>query len=262
MTLRKQAQSDSDQTLEVGRVGNAAGDAPLVLLCEHASNAIPAEMNQLGISDEVAKSHAAWDPGARGVTDKLSKLLNAPNVQQTVSRLVYDCNRPFDATSAIPEKSEIFEIPGNVNLSVAARLERKKRYYDPFEEKAAQTVQIACNHHRTPLVVSIHTFTPVYFGKVRAVEIGVLHDEDARLVDQLLGTMQSEQTYQIERNEPYGPTDGVTHTIDIHATSRGLPAVMIEVRNDLLRDDAAEQVIANYLAQHLRIAMSRFFPGA
>lgn len=259
MSQHAQASPEVGRTQEVGLVGNSAGKSPLVLVCEHASNAIPPHLLQLGVTDDVVNSHVAWDPGAMGLTQKLSNLLNAPNVLQTVSRLVYDCNRPFNAPSATPEKSEIFEIPGNANLTNAARLDRKKTFYEPFREKVAHTIKLACDRHQFPLVVTIHTFTPIYFGKQRPVEIGVLHDLDVRLADQLLQTMQDDQAYVTERNQPYGPDDGVTHTLHTHAIGLSLPSVMIEVRNDLLRNDDAEQKIAEYLAQHLRLAIDFFF---
>ena len=92
----------------------------------------------------------------------------------------------------------------------------------------------------------MHSFTPVYFGKPRAVEIGILHDADARLADAMLAA--AGPAYRTLRNEPYGPEDGVTHTLKEHGLSNGVPNVMIEVRNDLIQDEAGQRVVADYLA--------------
>lgn len=216
---------------------NATGKGQVVLLCEHASNRIPDEYDGLGLSDVERLSHAAWDPGARALTLLLSEALDAVGVASTVSRLVYDCNRPPEAPSAIPEKSELIEVPGNRNLTQADRDARTAAVYVPFCAAVSQVLEA-----RGPdtVVVTVHSFTRVYFGQARKVELGLLHDEDSRLVDAMLGHADRIPHRQIERNEPYGPSDGVTHSLRLHALSRGLANVMIEVRNDLLRTD--EQV--------------------
>ncbi|WP_171174619.1 N-formylglutamate amidohydrolase [Ruegeria sp. HKCCD8929] len=213
---------------------NAAGRGRVVLLCEHASNRIPAEYDGLGLSEADRASHAAWDPGARTLTLRLSRALDAPVVASTVSRLVYDCNRPPEAASATPERSETIGVPGNVGLSQQARDARAAAIYAPFCKAVAQVLDA-----RGPetVLVTVHSFTPVYFGQPRAVELGLLHDEDSRLVDAMLDHVDHVPHRHTERNEPYGPADGVTHSLRLHALGRGLANVMLEVRNDLLRTD-------------------------
>ncbi len=210
---------------------NQAGKGRVVLLCEHASNHIPQEYDGLGLSEADRFSHAAWDPGALALTQVLSQALDAPVVASTVSRLVYDCNRPPEAASAMPEKSELIEVPGNVDLDQPQRDARIQSVYVPFCQAVAQVLDA-----RGPdtVVVTVHSFTPVYFGRPRAVELGLLHDEDSRLVDAMLDHVGQIPLRRTERNEPYGPADGVTHSLRLHALSRGLANVMIEVRNDLL----------------------------
>lgn len=218
---------------------NQTGQGRVVLLCEHASHRIPPEFCGLGLSDADRLSHAAWDPGARNLTLELSKALDAPVVASTVSRLVYDCNRPPEAASAIPEKSELIAVPGNVGLTQAQRDARKVVAYDPF---CAAVSKVVNQRRADTVIVTVHSFTPVYFGTPRTVELGLLHDEDSRLVDAMLNYVERIPHRRTERNEPYGPADGVTHSLRLHALSRGLPNVMIEVRNDLLR--ANEQITA------------------
>ncbi len=213
---------------------NQAGKGRVVLLCEHASNHIPQEYDGLGLSEADQVSHAAWDPGALALTQVLSQALDAPVVASTLSRLVYDCNRPPEAASAMPEKSELIEVPGNVGLDQSQRDARTQAVYAPFCQAVAQVLDA-----RGPdtVVVTIHSFTPVYFGQPRAVELGLLHDEDSRLVDAMLDHMDQIPHRRTERNQPYGPADGVTHSLRLHALSRGLASVMIEVRNDLLGNE-------------------------
>lgn len=237
---------------------NTNGAAPVVLVCEHASKFIPAYLNGLGLSAEAASSHAAWDPGALAVAKHLSAKLDAPLIAQGVSRLVYDCNRPPEAPSAMPEKSEIYEVPGNVALSDDQRLDRVNRYYRPFQEAIAHVIEAKRACGQLPVIITIHSFTPVYNGHRRAVEIGVLHDSDTRFADALLEALRTAEPYDIRRNEPYGPEDGVTHTLIFQAQSRGLLNVMIEVRNDLISTRADQSRIAEVLGETILQVLPQF----
>ena len=233
-------------TIQPFEVINPNGAGPVVILCEHASPHIPAVYDGLGLAAADRLSHAAWDPGALDLARHLSKALDAPVVASCVSRLVYDCNRPPEAASAMPERSELIEVPGNRGLSQADRDGRTQAIYQPFCDAVAQVLD-----RRGPetVVVTVHSFTPVYFGKPRAVELGLLHDADSRLADAMLGHAGKLANRKTARNEPYGPADGVTHSLQLHAVSRGLANVMIEVRNDLLAtEDMAAGMALDILA--------------
>lgn len=237
---------------------NTGGSAPVVLVCEHASKFIPEDLNGLGLSEEAANSHAAWDPGALPVAKLLSIRLNAPLVAQRISRLVYDCNRPPEAPSAMPARSEIYEIPGNVGLSDEQRQDRVTRFYRPFQSAVKQVIDAKQASGQQPVLITIHSFTPVYCGKKRAVEVGVLHDSDTRFADALLKALCPTDQYDIQRNEPYGPEDGVTHTLVDQAQSRGLLNVMIEVRNDLIEAQAGQEKIAELLGEAILQVLPQF----
>lgn len=227
--------------------------APALILCEHASGEFPTEFGNLGLSHDVMRSHVAWDPGALELGRQIGANLNAPLVAGGVSRLLYDCNRPPEAPDAIPAKSEIHDIPGNATLTTAERTRREVLIYRPF----CMAVDLAINVAQPQAIVTIHSFTPVYFGAPRAVEIGILHDADTRLADQMLVALrQSDHT--VRRNEPYGPQDGVTHSLKKHAQSRGLLNVMIEVRSDLIADQAGVDRIAQELTTALQVALGQF----
>lgn len=233
---------------------NPQGKGRVVLLCEHASNRIPDEYDGLGLAPEDRDSHAAWDPGALALSLQLSNALDAPVVAGTVSRLVYDCNRPPDAPGAMSEKSELITVPGNRNLTQNDRRARANAVYYPY---GAAVSQVLGSRGQDTAVVTVHSFTPVYYGQPRAVELGLLHDEDNRLVDLMLDQAGRLPHRHVARNQPYGPEDGVTHSLKIHAVSRGLANVMLEVRNDLLRTEENVSVMAQEILTLLEPALEQ-----
>ncbi len=228
-------------------VRNAEGAGRFLIVCEHASNAFPAEFGALGLDAAACEAHIAWDPGALGVARHLSDLLDAPLVAATVSRLVYDCNRAPDAPGAMAERSEIYDIPGNRDLDVDARVRRTEAVYLPFQ--AALTGQLARMLARRvrPVLVTIHSFTPVWFGVRREVELGIIHDADPCFAQALVAAAR-DLPLRVALNEPYSSADDVVHTLKLHATPHGLPHAMLEIRNDLIADSSSQETMAESLA--------------
>lgn len=251
MAIRGHESDDLPPTGKVVDVVNPAGAGGFVLVCEHASHFIPPELEDLGLSGDALLSHIAWDPGALAVAKVLSAVLDVPLVVPQISRLVYDCNRPPEAQSAMPAESEIYKIPGNAGLCAADRAARVEQFYEPFRDTLAATLQRSLSAGKEPILVTVHSFTPVYKGERRDLDLGILHDADARLADELLKLIGMEGELAARRNSPYGPQDGVTHTLSEHGVARGLPNVMIEIRNDLIRDAAGQQAMAARLANYL-----------
>lgn len=245
-------QASGDTNRPVFEVMNAQGASPIVLVCEHASAYMPPALNNLGLHGDVLISHAAWDPGALGVAQGLSASLNAVLVASCISRLVYDCNRPPGHAGAMPERSEIYDIPGNSGLSDATKTSRHDAYYLPFHTAVAAAMAARTK----PILVTMHSFTPVYHSQPRAVEIGVLHDKDTRLADAMLACATSHTDHLTLRNEPYGPVDGVTHTVAAHATPQNHPNVMLEVRNDLIQTPETQAAMARQLTGWLTQAVA------
>ncbi len=239
-----------DQVVEVI---NPAGRSSVVLVCEHASAFIPAEFDHLGLPEADRQSHVVWDPGALAVATRMSQRFDAQLVAGTVSRLVYDCNRPPDAPDAMPAQSEQITVPGNAGLSQADRDARVAKYYMPFRD--VLTARIA--QAESPVIVTIHSFTPVYHGQSRTVEIGILHDSDARLADAMLDCAKQHTSMNVERNQPYGPADGVTYTLKEHGMSGGHLNVMLEIRNDLIATHAAQRAMADILVDWVADAFAR-----
>lgn len=225
-------------------VVNSGGASPIVLVCEHASNVIPRALGNLGLSDDDLQRHIAWDIGAAATARLLSNLLDAPLVLQQYSRLVYDCNRPPESDSAMPALSEVFEIPGNRLLLPEARQARVREIYRPFHHTIEDLLDARAARSQPTLVVSIHSFTPVYKGKARDFDVGFLFDRDNWMANFLFKAFPADRA---RLNEPYGPKDGVMHLLNIHAAPRGLPHLMIEIRNDLIAAQGGQHTWANRL---------------
>lgn len=232
---------------EAVEVVRQSGRGRFILVCEHASNAIPASLGNLGLSPEALDSHIAWDPGALAVARHMSRLLDAPLVAGRLSRLVYDCNRPPEAPDAISNRSERHVVPGNANLDDADREARIAHVYEPFRNALTGCLDA---HPCPPVLLTVHSFTPVYHGARRDVELGVLHDVDNRFADALLAQAEAEADLVVRRNAPYGPDDGVTHTLFEHGIRLGLLNAMLEIRNDLIAELPAQKAMAERLSRY------------
>ncbi len=235
------------------RVVNENGSSPFLLICEHASNLLPTALNTLGLRSEDLSRHIAYDIGAAGVTETLAKLLNCTAVLQRYSRLAYDCNRPPEAPGAMPEKSEVYDIPGNRNLTPHDKLKRVNEIYRPFINRIAEVIDTRTCHGQHTICVSVHSFTKNYFSKDRDVELGLLFDRDPWLANHLA---RSFPQFDTRLNEPYGPKDGVMHLMNQVASPRGLKHLMIEIRNDLINNTRGQQEWAQRLSVPLIQAVS------
>lgn len=233
-------------------VDNAEGQSRIVLVCEHASNSFAPEFGTLGLDDTARAAHIAWDPGALGLARHLSAHLDAVLVHAPVSRLIYDLNRPPHSPGAMAERSEIFDIPGNRGLTADQRADRVQAVYLPFHQTLHAVLAERLARGLAPVLVTVHSFTPIYHGTPRAVEFGVIHDTDPTYARAVLAGVSG---LTAALNEPYSAADGVTHLLRLHATPYGLPHAMMEIRNDLIADDAAQAAMAARLAPALSTAL-------
>ncbi|MDH3241038.1 MAG: N-formylglutamate amidohydrolase [Alphaproteobacteria bacterium] len=231
-------------------VTNPAGRSSAVLVCDHASNRTPRCLGTLGLGPADLLSHIAWDPGAAMVARRLSELLDAPLVESGYSRLVIDCNRPLDSPESIPEQSAGVSIPGNRRLSAEDRARRIEALFTPYHDAIRKVVD--ARGDRPGLLLSIHSFTPVFGGRRRPWSIGLSYGRDERLVKLLLGAMTGDETVQVGENEPYSIDDETDYTIPVHGEARGLPHVLIEIRQDLLTTPADAARWAGRLAEAFR----------
>lgn len=241
--------------MDAVKIHNKTGNSQILLVCEHASNLIPEDLDNLGIDQTVQQAHVAWDIGAYGVAKNLADFLDATLIHPNFSRLVYDCNRAPDSATAIPAKSEIYDIPGNQNLSDAQYQARVDRFYTPYWNCLSDLVTDRVQAGLSPVIVTIHSFTPIYHGQKRATEIGVIHDQDQRYVDRLLASTDQQTDFSFTRNQPYGPSDDVTHTLVHQAMAHNLENAMIEIRNDLIDTDLKQENMAKFLSPYFKKAL-------
>lgn len=240
---------------QVVTVENPEAPGPFVVVCEHASNAFPARWGDLGLSAGQKAAHIAWDPGALGLAQSLAAGLEAPLVAATVSRLVYDLNRPPQSAGAMAARSELHDIPGNAGLPTADRVARTEAIYLPFHATLRALIARRLAAGQATALVTVHSFTPVYNGHHRAVEFGIIHDADPALARAVLA--QAAQLPLISRlNEPYSAADAVTHTLALQAIPQGIRNVMLELRNDLIATPEAQQAMGRTLAPLLRAALA------
>ncbi|MDP3959755.1 MAG: N-formylglutamate amidohydrolase [Pseudorhodobacter sp.] len=256
------AHGNAPQTCFPARIERPDAAGRIVLVCEHASNAFPAPWGDLGLTAAQQRAHIAWDPGALAVAQGLAQRLQSCLVHAPVSRLIYDCNRAPDQPGAMAARSEVYDIPGNIALDPAARAVRAATVYLPFHEALRGVLARRIALGLAPVMVTIHSFTPVYLGQSRTVEFGVIHDADPTLARAVLAAALAQTRLRAELNAPYSAADDVTHTLRLQATPYGLANVMLEIRNDLIATPTAQEAMAERLAPVLLQALATFDTGA
>ena len=236
---------------------NEAGPSPFFLTCDHAGRLIPLRLGGLGLPEAETFRHIAWDIGIGAVGELLSRLLDAAVIRQTYSRLVIDCNRDPAAPSSIPEVSETTEIPGNRSLTPADRAARATAVFRPYHDRIAAALDARKAAGRDTALIALHSFTPVFKGEARRWHAAVLFNRDPRLARLLAGLLRAEGGLTIGENEPYAVSDLTDYTVPIHAERRGLPYIEIEIRQDLIADEAGQAAWAERLARLLPAAYAR-----
>jgi predicted N-formylglutamate amidohydrolase len=231
---------------------NEAGGSPFLLTADHAGRRIPRALGDLGVSAAERERHIAWDIGIEGVARRLSAALDATAVVQVYSRLVIDCNRDPGVPSAFPAVSEATSVPGNEGLSAAQKSARVAGIFAPYHERIAGFVGA-----RRPIYVALHSFTPVYLGEVREVQVAVLYNRNPRFSHALAVELRGEGGFVVGENEPYQVSDDTDFGVPVHAERNGLDYVEIEIRQDLIQDEAGQAEWAARLARLLPRAAAR-----
>jgi predicted N-formylglutamate amidohydrolase len=237
---------------------NASGTSPFVLVCDHASNRFPARYGTLGLTPQERLMHIAWDPGALAVAMRLTELLDAPLVHSTVSRLIIDCNRDEAAGDLIPVLSERTNIAGNQALDIAERARRIAEFHAPFHAAIDALLEARRQAGRETILVTVHSFTPIYKDVPRPWPIGLIHGADEDFTRRLQQALNAEDPdLKVGWNEPYSARNGVTYTLEHHGDGRGLEATMIEIRNDEILQPAGVTFWSDRLARCLTSARGR-----
>jgi predicted N-formylglutamate amidohydrolase len=239
------------------RVLRPEGRSDFLLTADHAGRAIPRRLGTLRLPESELTRHIAWDIGIAGVTERLAETLDAPAVLQSYSRLVIDCNRQPGLDSSIPMLSEMTAIPGNDGLAPAEREARRQEIFLPYHERIEALLDGRRAAGRRTLLVAMHSFTPVFKGVARAVQVGILYNRDTRLAQIMLDLLRREGDLNIGDNQPYAVGDLSDYTVPVHGERRGLPHVEIEIRQDLIADPAGQAAWAARLAQLLPEADAR-----
>lgn len=236
------------------RVLRPEGGSDFLLTADHAGRAIPRRLDDLGLPERERARHIAWDIGIAAVTERLSQALDATAVLQTYSRLVIDCNRDPDWETAIPPVSETTAIPGNEAVSAAERAARRSEIFEPYHAELARLLDLRAASRRRTVLIAMHSFTPVFKGERRTVEVGILYNHDARLARVMLALLRAEGDLAVGDNAPYAITGDSDYTVPVHGERRGLPHVEIEIRQDQIADEAGQQQWAQRLARLLPAA--------
>ena len=239
------------------RVLREASASDFFLTADHAGRMIPRSLSKLGLRDGELDRHIAWDIGIAGVTERLSTALDATAVLQTYSRLVIDCNRDPSVPSSIPEVSETTPIPGNVGLSAEDRAVRRREIFEPYHTRIRELLDARQAAARRIVFVAMHSFTPVFKGESRAMQIGVLYNRDARLANIMLELLRAEGDLIVGDNAPYAVSDLTDYGAPVHAEKRGLTHVEIEIRQDLIAEEASQAAWAERFARLFRAADAR-----
>ncbi|ACA19527.1 N-formylglutamate amidohydrolase [Methylobacterium sp. 4-46] len=241
-------------------VESLAGDAAcgLILLCDHASNAVPEDLGSLGLDAPHFERHIGYDIGAAAVTRALSRRLGAPALLTTFSRLIIDPNRGRDDPTLVMRLSDGTVVPGNARITPEGVAARIARFYDPYDRAIAAAVAAGRDAGRPPALVAVHSFTPAWRGVPRPWQVGILWDgRDGRVARPLLDGLRADPAgLTVGDNEPYAgglPGD----TLDRHAGARGLPNALIEIRQDLIADEAGQAEWAGRFARLLAPLIAR-----
>jgi len=236
------------------RIECERGASPFFIVCDHAGRLIPRRLGSLGVAATDLDRHIAWDIGAAGVTSKLAALLDAFAILQTYSRLVIDCNRPIGSAGSIVTLSEHTTIPGNQNVSPAEAQQRAQEIFWPYHQRIRAELDARLARGQTTILISMHSFTPIFKGAGRMMHAGVLYHRDTRLAHRLLQALRRDAHLVVGDNEPYSVSDATDYAIPEYGEKRGLLHVEMEIRQDLIAEDAGQTQWAERMANALRKA--------
>ncbi len=233
------------------------GRSRFLLIADHAGNAVPQYLGDLGISSVDVNRHIGIDIGIHGVSQRLSILLNAPYVFQPYSRLVIDCNRQLGNFTSIALVSDGTHIPANQHLAPQSIALRQDEIFWPYHNAVAHQILTMRKASGPPVVIAMHSFTPKHgeYPAARPWQIGVLFNRDDRLARCLIGLLEAEGDLTVGINQPYAVEDDVDYAIPVHCEKGGLIHVELEIRQDLIGTPAGQAAWATRLARLLPLAL-------
>jgi predicted N-formylglutamate amidohydrolase len=236
---------------------NEGGGSPLVIVADHAGNYLPRRLQNLGLGEADLERHIAWDIGVGAVCRLIGDKLDAVVIRQNYSRLAIDCNRMPGSETSIVEVSERTTVPGNIGLGKAQIEARIREIFQPYHDRIAGELERRRRAGLATALIAMHSFTPVFKRVARPWHVGVLYNRDPRLAHILMDLLRREQGLVVGDNEPYSVTDASDYTIPVHGEQRRLHHVAIEIRQDLIGDEAGQIRWAALFARLLPQAYQR-----
>jgi predicted N-formylglutamate amidohydrolase len=237
-------------------VHNEQGRAPLLLLCDHASKAVPKSLANLGLPAGALERHIGWDIGGLDAARELSTLLDAPLVASGYSRLVIDCNRWPGGEGSTPEISDGTRVPANTGLTPEQVDARAHACFWPYHQEVDRQLDRMTRAGRPVGLLVVHSFTPVMNGFQRPWHVGVLWNDDPRLPASLLAELRRDRALMVGDNEPYSARASYEYTLTAHARPRALPHCSLEIRQDLMATPEDARSWGKRLAPAIRAAVA------
>ena len=222
------------------------------MFCDHAGRAFPRTLGTLGLGQRELDQHIAWDIGIAGLGRRLARSLDAPFFMTAYSRLVIDCNRHLDDPTSMPQESDRISVPGNRGLTMTDRRLRQDEIFRPYHHALSAEIAGRVGAGRIPVVISLHSFTPIMNGFQRPWHVGVLWNRDARRPVPLMKRLAEEPGCVVGDNEPYSGRTGHGYSIRAHAEASGLAHALLEIRQDLIADEEGQARWAGILHRVLK----------
>ncbi|MES9871543.1 MAG: N-formylglutamate amidohydrolase [Candidatus Sedimenticola sp. PURPLELP] len=230
---------------------NGDSDNGMVILCDHARNLIPTALDSLGLDKDQFDNHIAYDIGAEDTARRLADLFRCRLFISGYSRLVIDLNRHPGDGSSIPEVSDDIEITGNRGLTTEEIICRENELFWAYHNRVSQELQQIASAGLTPLILSLHSFTPTYRGYRRPWHVGVLWDRDQRISAPLLQRLSALPDICAGDNEPYHARSPLGYTMEVHCEHNGFPHVLLELRQDLIESREGACHWGEFIHRHL-----------
>lgn len=247
MTYRLLGTQDPPPVFEEGRTAGS----DFVIIVDHAGARMPARLGDLGLPHCELRRHIAWDIGALEVARRVGAALDATVVAQNYSRLVIDCNRDPRFPSSILSISEHTAIPGNENLSEAQRQARRREIFEPYHDHIRALLDERERAGRATILIAQHSMTDLFKGVRRTMDASVMYNRDRRFAAPLLEILRREHGGAIAENEPYAVSDETDYSVCWHGEARGVPYVELEIRQDLIVDEAGQSEWAGRITRAL-----------
>ena len=231
--------------------GDPAGGGPFVFTCEHASNDLP-EGRASERDREWLAEHWGWDIGAADLTRALARRTGSCAVLSRFTRLLCDPNRRPDEASFVVESIDGEPVSFNRGVDASERRRRRRLYFDPYHDAIDRTLRARRAVDARFRLCAVHSFTPVFLGRSRPMEVGVLFDAHDLYAWRLEGAL-AEEGFETALNAPYSGMDGLIYSAQRHGRAHELVYLELEVRQDLIDTPDRAERVAERIARALRV---------